>query len=100
MGKGALVGVKPRPGRRAANPTDKPGRPPGRPAGTPEKLTLDVQRGICNQLELGVPDKWAAESEGISERTYYEWLEKGAKGIEPYAAFSAAVTRARGPSAI
>jgi hypothetical protein len=95
MGKGALVGVKPRPRRRAANPTNKRRRPPGRAAGTPDKLTPAVQLGICNQLELGVTQKNAAQSEGISEQLYYHWLALGEKRHEPYAAFFLAVARAR-----
>jgi hypothetical protein len=68
----------------------------GRPPGTVHTLTPTVQDGICAALRISVPAKYAAEAEGISERTFYEWLRKGAKGIQPYRDFSLAVTRATG----
>lgn len=66
----------------------------GRPPGTVHMLTLTVQEKICAALRIAVPAKYAAEAEGISEGTFYEWLRKGAKGIQPYHDFSSAVTRA------
>lgn len=40
-----------------------------------------------------MPAKYAAEAQGVSERTYYEWLHKGAEGIYPYHDFSSAAAR-------
>lgn len=66
----------------------------GRPMGTPQKLTRALQEGICAELRRSVPQQYAAEIVGIAARTFYSWLEKGAQGIPPYAAFSRAVRRA------
>lgn len=63
--------------------------------GRPTLLTPELQSTICRALELSVPDKYAAESAGISDRAFREWCEQGESGREPYAAFLAAVTRAR-----
>ena len=63
--------------------------------GTPEKLTPEVERAICQSLEIGLPQKYAAAEAGISDRTFRYWLEHGEKGTEPYAAFRAAVAQAR-----
>jgi hypothetical protein len=41
-----------------------------------------------------VPAKYAAEKQGISERTYYDWLAKGEQGIQPYSDLALAVMRA------
>ena len=42
-----------------------------------------------------MPLKLAAEDEGIPERTVYEWITQGNQGRQPWAAFAAAVTRAK-----
>ena len=67
--------------------------------GKPTLLTPDVEKAICADLRLALPDKYAAEANGIASATYYEWLAKGETGEEPYAAFYAAVTRARAQAA-
>jgi hypothetical protein len=72
----------------------KPGTKKGRPVGTAPKLTPAVQEGICAALKIGVPAKFAAEREGIRERTYYDWLAKGEQGIQPYSDLALAVMRA------
>jgi hypothetical protein len=66
----------------------------GRPVGTAQKLTPAVQEAICAALKISVPAKYAAEKEGVSERTFYDWLSKGAKGVQPYRDFALAVNRA------
>ena len=43
------------------------------------KLTKEVQEQICKYIEIGVPIKFAAEACGISERTFYNWMERGEK---------------------
>jgi hypothetical protein len=40
-----------------------------------------------------VPEKYAAESNGIAESTFHEWMKKGAAGHRTYAAFRQAVIR-------
>lgn len=72
-----------------------PKRNTGRPKGSSPLCTPETQKAICDALELSVPDKYAAEANGIDERTLQKWVEKGADGTEPYASFRAAVTRAR-----
>lgn len=38
-----------------------------------------------------MPEHYAAEASGISASTFREWMEKGAKGIDPYGEFHTAV---------
>jgi hypothetical protein len=71
----------------------------GRPCGTPEKLTPEVVKGICDALELSVPIELAAPAHGVADRTFRDWMAKGEQGVEPYAEFHAAVTRARAKAA-
>jgi hypothetical protein len=59
------------------------------------KLTPEIEKAICKQLELAVPEKYAAESNGIDESTFHEWMKKGAEGIEQYVDLYEAVKRAR-----
>lgn len=42
-----------------------------------------------------MPLNHAAEANGVGERTVHEWIERGRDGEEPYAAFSASLTRAK-----
>jgi hypothetical protein len=58
-------------------------------------LTPAVQDGTCAALLIAAPAKDAAEAQGIPERTYYDWLRKGAQGIQPYEDFALAVRRAK-----
>lgn len=41
------------------------------------KLTPELQKEIGNNIKLGMPLKFAAEAAGISEKTFYIWMEKG-----------------------
>jgi hypothetical protein len=41
------------------------------------KLTDERQARICDALTIGVPRATAAVAGGITERTFYFWLEKG-----------------------
>lgn len=68
--------------------------------GRPSKLTPEIQAAICKHIELSVPEKYAAAANGIDESTFHEWMKKGAAGAEPYAAFSKAVSQARGWAAV
>jgi len=63
--------------------------------GRPTKLTQDVERAICANLALSIPDKYAAEEAGIDDITFQLWIRRGREGRPPYAAFYKAVTRAR-----
>lgn len=64
-------------------------------AGRPTKLTPEVTASIVADLEAGHYIETAAESAGVHVTTLYRWMADGAKGIEPYAAFHEAVTRAK-----
>jgi len=61
----------------------------------PTLLTPELSDQLCELLEAGNYLETAAEACGISVKTVYQWLRKGAEGVEPYAAFVDAVTRAR-----
>lgn len=41
------------------------------------KLTLELQKKIGDNITLGMPLKFAAEAAGISEKTFYLWMERG-----------------------
>jgi len=43
------------------------------------KLSPEIQEQICKHISIGVPFKYAALACGISERTLYNWLERGEK---------------------
>lgn len=77
-----------------ALPVTKSPKKLGRPLGS-SLLNPELEAAICRDLALGIPLKYAAEANGTAEMTVHHWLEKGAAGIEPYAHFREAVTRAR-----
>jgi hypothetical protein len=58
------------------------------------KLTAALTKRICKRLALAVPLKYAAEAEGISERTIHDWLAKGRAGEDPYVAFERDINKA------
>ena len=41
------------------------------------KLTDELCKEICNDIKAGVPIKHAAISHGITERTFYNWFDRG-----------------------
>lgn len=41
------------------------------------KLTPELQKKIGDNIILGMPLKYAAEVSGITEKTFYNWLEAG-----------------------
>lgn len=55
--------------------------------GRPTKCTPEVIALIADKLESGIYADSAAILAGISEKTYYNWLERGENGVEPYATF-------------
>lgn len=67
----------------------------GAPVGRPSLLTDEVQEKIVAVVKGGSLLETAAAVAGIGRRTVYEWLEQGAAGKEPYAAFAAAVHQAK-----
>lgn len=64
-------------------------------AGRPTKLTPELTEQICNDLREGAYVETAAEAAGITQTSLYRWLDWGAQGKEPYAAFCESVVRAR-----
>lgn len=61
----------------------------------PTKLTPELSDQIVDALKDGAYVETAAEAAGIDDSTLYRWLDWGAEGKEPYAAFCEAVIRAR-----
>lgn len=64
--------------------------------GQPTKLTPQVQETIVRAIALGNYTHIAAEAAGISERSFYTWMERGQADIEAnrrseYSQFSQAV---------
>ena len=66
-------------------------RKPGRPC----KLTAVLTTRICKLLEQGSTIQSACIISGFSERTFYDWQQRGTAGEEPFATFFSAATRAR-----
>lgn len=62
----------------------------------PRKLSYDLQERIASDLEAGIPVRYAAPKNGISEDTYYRWVKAGEKQDEgPLSEFYERVTRAQ-----
>src|SRR5207249_6079969 len=68
----AMTGAKPP--REPEHPSEGPrrGRPPGSVSLTPE-----IAEQILELIRAGVWDYVAAEAAGISDRTFYEWIQRG-----------------------
>lgn len=64
-------------------------------AGRKTLLTPEVETKICEYISRGAFDHVAAAAVGINPSTFYDWLNKGAAGNEPYAKFSKKVMEAR-----
>jgi hypothetical protein len=56
-------------------------------AGRPTKCTPDMIESICGYLRKGHWAESAAVLSGIDEKTYYNWVDAGGEGREPYATF-------------
>jgi hypothetical protein len=59
-------------------------------------LCAKLQKQICGYLSDCCTIRTACEATGISESSFYLWVEKGEEGRSTYKEFSEAVTRARG----
>jgi hypothetical protein len=64
--------------------------------GAPLTLTPAVQAEIVKAIEGGNSLEAAMEAHGYHPEYGYQWVARGRNGEEPFASFSAAVTRARG----
>lgn len=58
------------------------------------KLNDLVQRRVCKALERGSTRTAAAGAAYITDRTLYEWMQRGREGEEPFAQFFLAVIAA------
>jgi len=76
--------------------------------GRPTKLNKAVAAKILKELERGAPIEAAAPLAGISRRTFYDWVQRGARALaaeeagkevpdeeKPYAEFCTAVEQVR-----
>jgi hypothetical protein len=64
-------------------------------AGQPTKLTPELAEQIVKAIEAGNYNETAAEAAGIDLKTFYNWMNWGRDGKEPFTAFFQSVTRAR-----
>ncbi len=65
----------------------------------PSKLTKEVREKICRAIKAGNYPGVAAKSAGISEPTFYRWMEEGrASESGPHREFYDAVERAEAES--
>jgi hypothetical protein len=75
----------------------------GRPRGTfgTPRITKALTKNICDLIEIGMAPRYAAQHEGISERTFRHWMrlaqqaEEKDEQIKSYSDLFAAITRAR-----
>ena len=75
-------------------------KPSKRGLGRIRKLTKEVEETILRHLKAGAYLNYAAEAAGIEYRTLAYWLEWGAEGKKPYAAFALQVRKLRAEDAI
>lgn len=64
------------------------------------KLTPECQKRILDALSVGATHRLACEYGGISQETFYTWIEKGKAGKPPYTEFLEAFTRTQGTAAV
>lgn len=57
-------------------------KPAPEPVGRPSKFTPERCADIISAVSKRVPYQLAAEANGISERTLFNWLEEGAKDLD------------------
>lgn len=72
-----------------ADKTDSPSK-----TGRPSKLTPELLAKVVASIQMGIAPDVACAAEGISNSTYWSWKKQGQEGVEPYADFWAAITRA------
>lgn len=63
-------------------------------AGRPTKYTAKIAEQICKLVAVGVSVEAAAQSQGVSKATVYNWKERGENDEAPYDAFAAALEKA------
>jgi transposase len=60
----------------------------------PTKLTPEVQEIIVSALKLGASKKKACQYAGITEKSFYEWLQRAERDEQPYREFSEQIEKA------
>jgi hypothetical protein len=74
--------------------------PAGRPKGS-KKITKELTKKICDLIEIGMPPRYAAQHEGVSERLFRHWIQLGKQAeekdqwIKTYSDFFSDIARAR-----
>lgn len=64
-------------------------------AGRPTSLTPKAQRQIVKAIKSGLTQKDAAKSAGVSDTTFYNWIERAKTGEPLYVDFLDAITHAK-----
>lgn len=64
------------------------------PGGRPSKLTDALVEAVVASVKKGIAPEVACAAEGVSSASYYSWRKQGQEGVEPYASFWEAITRA------
>lgn len=59
-------------------------------------LTPELSKKLVGLIQAGNYAEVAARACGINKNTFYDWLTRGGRGEEPFAALAAAVERAAG----
>ena len=59
------------------------------------KLTPELQKKLIKYIQGGSYIVVACRAVGIAEKTFYEWIKKGEKGIEPYSKLSKSIRQAQ-----
>lgn len=65
-----------------------------RGGGRPSKFSLDIQKRIAEALAAGNTREASARYGGIHPATFFDWMNKGEAGEEPFVEFSEAIKKA------
>ncbi len=63
-------------------------------SGRKTKLNKELTDEIVKRIRAGNYIKVACQAVGISQTSYFDWINKGEQGIEPYAEFLGAIKKA------
>lgn len=77
-----------------------PRSPKASKAGRPTKLTKEMHERVVDAVRAGNFLEVAAGFNGIDNSTLHRWIERGRKGVAPYAAFVRDLDRARTASEV
>lgn len=68
--------------------------------GRNSKLTPEITEKICDALRAGNTQKAACQYVGISERTFFNWINRGEADEEPYLQFVQDIKSAEGAAIV